>query len=239
MRFPELITGRLVKRYKRFLADVELDPELRAAEGATMVTAHCANPGSMKSLLEPPPRVWLSRAAVGRKLPYTWEVAELPSGALVYVNPTGANRVVRAALEAKRIPRLESYERIEPEVKYGSGSRIDFRLSGPQGNVYLEVKNVTLGRGDGRAAFPDSVTARGTKHLQELIKVVRAGDRAVLLFCVSRTDATSVEAAEEIDPVYARTLREAVREGVEVLAMSGPIDRSGFSLERTVPVQGA
>jgi sugar fermentation stimulation protein A len=228
VEFPELVSGQLIKRYKRFLADVRLD-------SGEEVTAHCANPGSMKSLLVPAPRVWLSRARPGRKLPFTWEVAEL-EGARVYVNPVGANRVVAEALELAAIPELSGYDVIQPEVKYGTGSRIDFLLSGPTGKAYVEVKNVTLGLGKGRSAFPDSVTARGTKHLLELAEVKRSGHRAVLLFCVSRTDALSVEAAADIDPTYAKTLAQVMQQGVEVLAYAGDIDEKGFRLSRSVPV---
>lgn len=229
MEFPELVYGHLIKRYKRFLADVRLD-------SGEEVTAHCANPGSMKSVLEPSPRVWLSRARPGRKLPFTWEVAEL-EGARVYVKPAGANRVVAAALAAGRIEELGGYDVIEPEIKYGTGSRIDFLLTGSSGRAYVEVKNVTLGLGGGRAAFPDSVTVRGTKHLLELLRVVEQGHRAVLVFCVGRTDATSVEAAADIDPVYARTLSEVAARGVEVIAYGGDISENGFRLARRIPVR--
>lgn len=229
MDFPELEFGTLIKRYKRFLADVRLD-------SGELVTAHCANPGSMKSVLEPLPRVWLSRARPGRKLPYTWEVAEL-GDTRIYVNPVGANRVVADALEAGTIAELSGYDVIRPEVKYGTGSRIDFLLSGNSGTAYVEVKNVTLGLGEGRAAFPDSVTTRGTKHLYELAEVKEQGHRAVLLFCVSRSDATSVEAAADIDPVYARALAEVSARGVEVLAYGGDISPRGFRLNRSLPVR--
>jgi sugar fermentation stimulation protein A len=230
VEFPELVFGQLIKRYKRFLADVRLD-------SGEFVTAHCANPGSMKSLLEPAPRVWLSRAREGRKLPYTWEVAETPQ-ARIYVNPVGANRVVAEALQAGKIPELSGYETIKPEVKYGTGSRIDFLLSGPTGRAFVEVKNVTMDLGDGRSAFPDSVTVRGTKHLEELARVVIGGDRAVLLFCAARTDAMSVEAAADIDPVYSATLTRVRKLGVEVFVYSGDIDHKGFSLFRRLPFVG-
>lgn len=227
MDFPELVFGQLVKRYKRFLADVELP-------SGEVVTAHCANPGSMKSILEPPPGVWLSRARPDRKLPFTWEVADL-GHARVYVNPVSANRVVHEAILGGVILELRGYDVIQPEVKYGTQSRIDFLLSGPSGKAYVEVKNVTLSLGEGRSAFPDSVTARGTKHLRELAEVKRNGHRAVLFFCVSRTDAVSVEAARDIDPTYAKTLREVRAEGVEVLAYGGPIETSGFRLATRIP----
>jgi len=228
--FPPLVFGQLIKRYKRFLADVELD-------SGELVTAHCANPGSMKSILEPAPRVWLSRARPGRKLAYTWEVAD-HGDFQIYVNPVAANRVALEAIENGVIEELTGYDVIQPEVKYGTGSRIDALLTGTPGKAYVEVKNATLSLGHGRVAFPDSVTARGTKHLRELMEVVRAGDRGVMLFCCSRTDALSVEAASEIDPVYAQTLREASQAGVEIFAYGGDITVEGFSLSRKIPVLG-
>jgi sugar fermentation stimulation protein A len=230
VEFPEFCYGTLLKRYKRFLADVQLD-------SGEVVTAHCANPGSMKSVLEPLPRVWLSRARPDRKLAYTWEVAE-QGDARIYVNPVGANKVVQAALERGVIPLLREYPVIQPEVKYGTGSRIDFLLTGAPGKAYVEVKNVTMSLGAGRAAFPDSVTTRGTKHLRELAEVARAGHLAVLVFCVSRTDAQSVEAAREIDPVYAETLFDVHQQGVVVLAYGGDIEKSGFRLNKELPVIG-
>ncbi len=235
MDFPPLTSGRLLRRYKRFLADFLLD------DGRT-VTAHCANPGSMKSIVEYLPQGLLSQARPGRKLGFTWELAVLPAETstarprYVYVNPTGANRLVAEALERRVIPSLAHYDLILPEVKYGERSRIDFLLQGSSGRAYVEVKNVTLSLGEGRGAFPDSVTARGTKHLRELMDVVKGGDRAVLLFCVSRTDVETVEAAASIDPTYAATLREAMDQGVEVLAYGGEISVRSFSLTRPLRV---
>lgn len=217
----------MIKRYKRFLADFEL-------EDGSVVTAHCANPGSMKSLLDQPVKGWLSRARPGRKLPFTWEVAELGK-TRVYVNPVGANRVVTSAIVSSAIPELCGYDVLRTEVAYGRGSRIDILLTGSPAPAYVEVKNVTMSLGNGRAAFPDSVTARGAKHLVELSEVARGGGRAVLFFCVSRTDAVSVEAAADIDPLYSRTLIEAMNEGVEVLAYTGSIEPTGFRLERRLP----
>lgn len=229
MQFPELTFGTLLQRYKRFLADVRLD-------NGELVTAHCANPGSMKSVVDADVRVWLSRARPGRKLLYTWEVAEHVSGVKIYVNPAGANRLVVEALKARLIPELDGYDELRTEVRYGEGSRIDVLLSGTLGRAYVEVKNVTLALGGGRAAFPDSVTVRGVKHLEELVKMVELGHRGVLLYCVSRTDALSVEAAKDIDPRYAEKLRWASQRGVEVLAYGGHITERGFFLTAPVPV---
>src|SRR6187402_1477319 len=232
MLFPPLLEGRLLRRYQRFFADFQLDD-------GQVVTAHCANPGSMKSIVEHSPRGLLSRARPGRKLAFTWELAVLEDAgqkAHVYVNPAGANALVAEALEHRALPELKGYDHIRREVKISEHSRIDFMLEGTTGRTYVEVKNVTLGLGHGRAAFPDAVTARGTKHLRELMALAQAGHQAVLLFCVARSDAQSVEAASHIDPLYARTLHQASEQGVLVLAYGGPIDASGFHLSQRLPV---
>ncbi len=228
MEFSDLIEGRLIQRYKRFLADVEL------ADGS-VVTAHCANPGSMKSCIEPTTRAWLSRARPGRKLGYTWELAQ-NGDTWIFVNPVRANLVVEETIRAGMVPELGGYDALEREVRYGEGSRIDLLLSSVGQRCYVEVKNVTLSLGGGRAAFPDSVTKRGTKHLEELIRVRQKGDRAVLFFCVSRSDVRSVEPADAIDPEYGQALRRAARAGVEILAYGGPIGRGGIRLETRVAV---
>jgi sugar fermentation stimulation protein A len=232
MLFPPLIPGRLLRRYQRFFSDFELDD-------GQVVTAHCANPGSMKSILEHQPHGLLSRARPGRKLAFTWELAVLGNEGEkthVYVNPAGANALVAEALDKRALPELGQYDDVFREVKINQHSRIDFMLQGKSGRTYVEVKNVTLSLGQGRAAFPDAVTTRGTKHLHELIALSQAGHRAVLLFCVARTDAHSVEAAGHIDPVYARTLAQAMDQGVLVLGYGGPIDQYGFQLSRRLPV---
>jgi len=226
--FPELVCGQLIRRYKRFFVDVKLDD-------GQVVTAHCANSGSMKSILDPPPRCWLSRARPGRKLAFTGEVAE-QGETRIYVNPASANRVVVEALQSGVIEELQGYDVIQPEVKYCNGSRVDFVLSGSPGRAFVEVKNVSLGYGDGRVAFPDAVTERGPKHLRVLREVAARGERAVLVYCVSRTDALSVHAASEIDAVYAATLADVARSGVEILAYGGQITPAGFTLTKRIPV---
>lgn len=228
MRFPLLVEGQLIRRYKRFLADVLLD------SGETVV-AHCANPGSMRSLLEPLPRVWLSRARPERKLAYTWEVADY-GDSQVYVNPQRANQVVAEGILQRRFPELADYEVLFPESTYRSGTRFDFLLSGPLGSTYVEVKSATMSFGEGRAAFPDSVTKRGQKHLQELSHARKNGHRAILFFCVGRSDAVSVEPAVDIDQEYARLLSNVHKQGVELIAYAGTITKQGFTLDRKVPV---
>jgi sugar fermentation stimulation protein A len=230
MRFtPALIPGVLVSRYKRFLADVRLD-------SGELVTAHCANPGSMRTCLEVGGRVWLSRSAnPRRRLPFTWEIAEL--GAVrVFVNPLCANRVVEEGLQSGVVEELRGFSNLTREVRTGGKNRIDFALDTQRGRCFVEVKNVTLTLGGGRAAFPDSVTERGARHLDELMRLHRQGHRAVLLFCVSRSDATSAEAATAIDPNYARALHRAARQGVEILAYKCSVTRQGVSLARRLPV---
>jgi sugar fermentation stimulation protein A len=225
-----LYEGRLLQRYKRFLADVELDD-------GRVVTAHCPNPGSMLSCVEPDLRVWLSERAQGsRRLKWTWEVADFGTRR-VFVNPTAANDVAHEALQLGKFPDLVGYDTVKREVTARPGSRLDFRLSSNEANsCWIEVKNVTLGLGSGRSAFPDSVSLRATRHLEELMWLKSRGDRAVLLFCVGRSDAKSVEPAEQIDPTYADTLRRAARAGVEVLAFKCVVRKSGVSAGRALPV---
>jgi sugar fermentation stimulation protein A len=223
------LEGRLVKRYKRFLADVRL------ADG-TVVTAHCANPGSMKTCLEEGGKVWLSDSKnPARKLRHTWEIAEVGK-ARIYVNPLRANDVVAEALERGVVTQLLGYSQVRREVRFGESSRVDFVLEGKARRCFLEVKNVTLGLGEGRSAFPDSVSKRGARHLEELIREKRRGSRSVLLFCASRSDANSVEAAKDIDPGYASALTEAAAAGVEILAYKAKISLRGVSLFQELPV---
>lgn len=224
-----LLEGRLVKRYKRFLADVRLGD-------GRIVTAHCANPGSMKTCLQDNGRVWLSEALdPRRKLAFTWEIAEV-NGVRIFVNPLAANKVVREALERHTIVELGDYHEIKSEVRFGDKTRFDFALQSSHSRTYLEVKNVTLGLGGGRAAFPDSVTARGTRHLRELVLAAKQGLQAVLLFCVSRSDARSAEAAIDIDPEYAHWLARASASGVMVLAYKCKVTTRGVWLDRSLPV---
>ncbi len=215
--FPTLIEGRLVRRYKRFLADVEL------ADGS-IVVAHCPNPGSMKTMKKPGSEVWLSESdSPKRKLAYTWELMR-SCGDMTLVHTGRANAIVAEALQASVVQELAGFQSLRAEVPYGK-SRIDFCLKFESGPCFVEVKNVTMSDGDSGLAFPDSVTARGTKHLRSLMTMVSEGDRAVLLFCCSRNGATQVRPADEIDSVYGTTLREAIAAGVEVLTYSCKIEQ--------------
>ncbi len=240
MDFPEALTkGRLIKRYKRFLADVEVD----TPDGATEVTAHCANPGSMLGLAEPGSTVWLSPNRNPKaKLAWRWELVEAgPDNALVCINTSRANTVVGEALNQGLVPSLSSYESVRAEVKYGKSSRIDFLLE--QDGLppaYVELKSVTLRRPDGphptAAEFPDSVTARGTKHLQELMEMSRNGARAVMLFLVQRGDCDHVRAADDIDPTYAETLVAARAGGVEIVCHNADVSTKGITFGTTLPI---
>ncbi len=237
MRFPTPLTGaRLIKRYKRFLADVTLDD-------GTALTAHCPNTGSMLGCQAPGSRVWLSRSDnPKRKYAYTWELVEAEGGALVGINTGRSNALVREAIESGVIGELGGYDEIRAEVRYGNErSRADFLLSGgPSGgdsDCYVEVKNVTAAVRDSVALFPDAVSTRGTKHLRELMGVVReAGQRAVLCFCVQRMDVGEVRPADDIDPDYGRTLREALSAGVEVVAYRADMRPDAVALAERIPV---
>jgi sugar fermentation stimulation protein A len=211
---PPLIEGRLVLRYKRFLADIEL--------GGETITAHCANPGAMAGLKTPGSRIWVSKAPKAtyakRKLKYDWQLIELGSGARVGINTAQPNRIAREALEAGQIRALTGYESLRSEVKYGRNSRIDFLLEDTQKPpCYVEVKSVTLSRENGLAQFPGSVTTRGLKHLQELSLIAQSGQRAVMLYIAQRDDCTRFSPAADIDPEYALGLTLAIKAGVEVL----------------------
>jgi sugar fermentation stimulation protein A len=230
-----LVAGRLVQRYKRFFADVEIG---RGKHRQTVV-AHCANPGSMRTCAEPGGPVWLLPAASPkRKLAWTWELAET-GGAMICVNTARGNQLVAEALAAGVVTELTGYDEIRREVDAGD-SRLDFGLTRRRGErderCFVEVKTVTMDAGHGTAAFPDSVTTRGARHLDELIALRRQGHRAVLLFCAARADAARVRPADDIDPAYGAALRRAAGAGVEVLAYRCAIDTTGMRLAQRIDV---
>ena len=215
MRFPgQLTSGVLLQRYKRFLADVKL------ASGEN-ITAHCPNTGSMLGCMKPGSRVWLSRSdSKTRKYPWTWELVEV-DGALVGINTSRTNAIVAEALEHRRIPQLSDYTQVRREVVVPGNrrSRMDFLLAGPGvPDYFLEVKNVTAAVSEGIALFPDAVSARATRHVQELQGLMADGFRCGMLFCVQREDVSLVQPADEIDPAYGKALRQAAKAGVDVLA---------------------
>lgn len=227
-----LLEARLLRRYQRFLADVE------TADGR-VITAHCPNTGSMQGCKEPGSRVWLSPASnPARKLAWTWELVETAPGVLVGVHTGRSNPLVREAIELGRVPELKGYDAIRPEVKYGEGSRIDFLLQGPgRPDCYVEVKNVTAAVEGRIGYFPDAVTTRGARHLREMSAMVAAGHRAVLVFCVQREDVDAVRPADHIDPDYGRALRAALAAGVEVLALGARMNLQGIEMVRRLGVE--
>ena len=234
-----LIRATLIRRYKRFLADVLL-------ESGEKVTVHTANTGSMAGCQEPGSTVWLSRSDnPKRKYALTWEIIEVqgPSCiAPVGINTMLSNKLVVEGITSGVVKELQGYEQIKTEVKYGQeNSRIDILLvrqgdSDLDGNLcYVEVKNVTLVE-DGRAFFPDAVSKRGSKHLRELMEMARQGQRAVIFFCVQRQDASVVMPADHIDPDYGTWLRRAVDEGVEAIAYQAAVDPQHITLEKKLLV---
>lgn len=235
MRFPTpLVRGRLVRRYKRFLADVSLD-------GGEVVTATCPNTGSMLGLAVPGAVVWLSvSASPTRKYPHTWELVEADLGrgpVLVGINTGHPNRLVAEAIAAGRIPEVAGYASLRREVKYGRSSRIDILLEDPgKGLAYVEIKNVHLSRAAGLAEFPDSVTERGVKHLVELSAMVAAGHRAVMLYLVQRADAERFALAGDIDPRYAAAFAAARAAGVEAIAYACRLTPEEITVARAIPV---
>ena len=219
-----LVSGKLIKRYKRFLADIMLDD-------GNIVTAHCPNPGSMKGLLLEGQKVWLEKSIkTTSKLSYGWKLIELKEESFVVIDTTIANKVVKEALINKLIPGLESWGMIKSEVRYGENSRLDFMLGDQYGSFcYLEVKSVSLREGT-TALFPDSVTVRGAKHLRDLRKIVSEGHRAILFFLVQRSDVSSWGLAYDIDQNYCQAFYEAEISGVEVMAYQSEISTSSIGL---------
>jgi sugar fermentation stimulation protein A len=235
MRFAEtLIEGRLVERYKRFLADVDLATGER-------VTAHCANPGAMLGLNEPGSRVLLSRATnPNRKLAYNWEFVEVAAGGgpkqLIGINTSRPNLLVAEALRERRLAPFTAYERVRPEVKYGRNSRVDFLLEKDGAPpCYLEVKNCHLMREAGFAEFPDCVAARSAKHLYELSDMVAAGARAALVYVV-QMDAERFDVARDIDPAFDKAFRHALAAGVETHAYACRLTPEEVVIDREIPV---
>lgn len=225
-----LIPATLVRRYKRFLADCQL------ADGQE-ITAHVANPGSMLGMKEPGTKVWLEpNDNPKRKLKFAWRLSETASGDFIGVDTGVPNKMLKAALMAGSVPGLTGYDAVRPEMKYGENSRIDFLLTG-QGrrDAWVEVKSVTLSRQNGLAEFPDSVTARGTKHLGELSKLAQDGQRAVMLYLVQRTDCREMTLASDIDQAYAQAFSIATGNGVEVLCFDCKLSPEGVELGRAIP----
>lgn len=225
MRFQTpLVPARLIRRYKRFLADMRLE------ETGAEITVHCPNPGSMAGLAEPGMRCWIEAAAPGRKLPYAWRLVELGGGHMAGIDTAVPNRVIGAALRAGAIAPLAGFPGVRAEVRYGAASRVDFLLEGPAGRAYVEVKNAHLRREGDWAEFPDCVTARGARHLDELAAMAAAGHGAVLLYLVQRTDCARLRIAGDIDPAYLRAAARAEAAGVRILAYGARITHADVTL---------
>jgi len=230
-----LLRGRLVQRYKRFLADVTLD-------GGSAVTATCPNTGSMLGLTAPGSVVWLSESdSPTRKYRHTWEMVEADLGkgpSLVGINTGHPNKLVAEAIAEGRLEPLARYPVLKREQKYGRNSRIDILLEDPKrGLAYVEIKNVHMMRRHGTAEFPDSVTERGAKHLEELSDMVRAGHRAVMVFLIQRSDARRLCLARDIDAGYGAAFDRAAAAGVEMLALTCKLEPGGIATDKLVPIK--
>lgn len=229
---PPLQSAYLIKRYKRFMADVKNESE-------EALTLHCPNTGSMKACLYPEERVWYSDSGnPKRKYPCTWELAETPAGHFIVVNTGLPNKLIFEAISEGVISELAGYADSRREVRYGQeNSRIDILLTDSnKPDCFVEVKNVTLLEEDGKGYFPDAVSTRGQKHLRELEREVSLGNRGVLVFCVSHTGIESVSPAEHIDPAYANILREVAKKGVEILAYRCDVSPQSVDVVRPIPV---
>jgi sugar fermentation stimulation protein A len=224
-----LLSGTLIKRYKRFLADIELDH-------GGLITAHCPNPGAMLGICEPGSRVWVSHVSGNtRKYPHTWQLVEADC-ALVGVNTGWPNTLVEEAILTQTITQLQGYSLLKREVKYGANSRIDILLEGEgKPACYVEVKNVHLRR-DNMALFPDCVTARGTKHLREMAHLIEQGLRAVMIYVIQRDDCERFSLAADLDRTYAQTAKQAFAQGVEAYAYACKMSPVGIELYREIPI---
>ncbi len=231
MKFnPPLLPGRLIKRYKRFLADITLD-------GGEPITAHCPNSGSLKHNKDEGLEVWVQKSSnPNRKLAYTWELARTEADHWVMIHAARANALTLEAIEAGVVSELAGSDRIETEVKYGhQKSRIDLLLHFGDRRCFVEVKSVTLLE-DGVLMFPDAVTTRGQKHLEELIAMRNEGHRAVIFFAALHTGSDSFAPATHIDPRYADLLRQAADAGVEILAYRAEISPEGATLKHPMTI---
>lgn len=228
MEFPtELTHGTLIKRYKRFLADIRLDD-------GKVVVAHCTNSGSMKSCIEVGAEVYLSPATdPNRKTKFTWEMIRI-DGHWIGINTNHPNLIAYEAIKDGRIPELAGYNKVKREVKF-EDSRFDIYAENDNERCFIEVKNVSMRDGD-YALFPDAVTVRGQKHLNTLMKVKQQGIRAVMLYVVQRTDVFVFSPAKAIDPEYARLLKKAKQAGVEILVMQAQVSPGAITLKQPLPV---
>ena len=226
-----LVRGKLIRRYKRFLADVLL-------ETGETITAACPNTGSMLGLIEPGNTVWLSRSdSLTRKYPHTWELVEIPNVGVVGINTARPNHIVTEAIAAGKITEFNGYANLRNEVGYGENSRIDILLEDPtRPPCYVEIKNVHFFRKPGLAEFPDCVTERGTKHLVELSNMVKQGSRAVMVYLIQCQNPSRFALADDKDRTYFNEFRKAMNAGVEALALTCHVSTSEITVDRNIPV---
>jgi len=231
MKYPQsLIPATLLRRYKRFLADM-------AMEDGSPITVHCANPGSMLSLAVAGRRCWLSHhAGTTRKLEYSWELEDAPTGC-IGINTARANPVVAEALAAGAIPELAGWPVVRREVPDGDASRLDFHLSGGGSpDCWLEVKSVTMSRQPGLAEWPDAKSSRGARHLEALSRLAAGGAQATLLFLVQRPDCAAFRVAGDIDPAYAAAMTRVDRAKVRILAYDCAVSPQGIALRKPLTI---
>tara|TARA_B100001248_G_scaffold260343_1_gene248326 strand:- start:726 stop:1421 length:696 start_codon:yes stop_codon:yes gene_type:complete len=227
MIFKEkLISGEFVKRYKRFFADVKIKNQI--------ITAHCPNTGSMYGLLNSGNKVWVSKSNnPNRKLKYTLEIIE-KNRSKIGINTISSNKIVHHALRNNLIKEFKDIKQIKPETKFGTNSRFDFLILNNKDNIFLEVKNVTLSRKEGIAEFPDAVTTRGLKHINELIKANKKGYKIFILFLIQRDDCSSFSIANDIDPDYSKALGKAVKNKLNILCYDCKFSSKGIKLNNKI-----
>ena len=222
----KLISGELIKRYKRFFVDVKIDNKT--------VTAHCPNTGSMMGLLEKGNKVWLSKSDnPKRKLKYTLQVIE-SNGSKVGVNTHLTNKIALDAIYKSKIQNFKNYNSVKQEIKFGNNTRFDFLLTKKNKKIFIEVKNVTLSRQKGIAEFPDAITSRGQKHIQELLNANKQGYNIYLLFVIQRDDCNKLKIAKDIDPKYCELLTKAVKKNLNILCYDCKFSTKGIKLNRKV-----
>ena len=225
----KLISGELVKRYKRFFVDVKINNKI--------ITAHCPNTGSMMGLLSANNKVWLSKSEnPERKLKYTLQIIENKKS-MVGVNTHLTNKIVLEALEKNSIKELKNLDNIKSEVKFGKNTRFDFLISKNNKKIFVEVKNVTLSRKKGVAEFPDAVTARGLKHISELINASKRGFETYLLFLIQRNDCNQFKIAQDIDPDYYKLLTEAAKKKLNIICYDCKFSPKGIKLNKNIKLK--
>jgi sugar fermentation stimulation protein A len=227
--FDDLLKGKLLKRYKRFLADIRLD-------SGDFITAHCANSGSMKGCIMEGADVYVSsQNRPERKLKYTWELIKMPDS-LVGVNTSIPNKLVKSAIESKKIKQFEKYPKVISEVKTSDKTRLDLMLLDELENkFYVEIKNCTLVE-NGKAMFPDAVTTRGQKHLKELMDLKEKGYNSAVFFLIQRMDAKCFSPADHIDPEYGKLLRKAFEKGVDIVAFDTYLTKNSIEIRENIKV---